>query len=100
MEATGKNTALPLTYKGRPLLRKDDIIYYGSMTDKYVIMLQVTSAEQKDGFALSNKISIQLQYTDPEISSIDRVVKTAQRDNLYDAMELASIWLERALSGK
>lgn len=99
MEATG-NHVLPLTYKGRPLMRKDATIYYGSMTDKYVIMLQILSAEQKDGYKLSQRVSVQLQYTDPEISSKDRVVKTAERDGLYDAMELGSIWLERALSGK
>ena len=100
MEATGKNSVLPLTYKGRPLIRKDAIIYYGSMTDKYIIMLQVLSAEQKEGDSLSGHVSVQLQYTDPEISSKDRVVKSAERDGLYDAMELGSIWLERALSGK
>ena len=100
MEATGKNSVLPLTYKGRPLMRKDSVIYYGSMADKYIIMLQVLSSEQKDGYTLSNRVSIQLQFTDPEISSKDRVVKTAERDGMYDAMELGSIWLERALSGK
>ncbi len=100
MEATGKNSVLPLTYKGRPLMRKDAIIYYGSMTDKYIIMLQVLSSEQKDGYSLSGKVSVQLQYTDPEISSKDRVVKTAERDGLYDAMEIGSIWLDRALRGK
>ena len=84
MEATGKNSVLPLTYKGRPLIRKDAIIYYGSMTDKYIIMLQVLSAEQKDGYSLSGHVSVQ----------------PAERDGLYDAMELGSIWLERALSGK
>ena len=99
MEATGK-TAAALTYKGRPLMRKDSILYYGSLSDKYVIMLQVTSAEKKDGYSLSTRVVIQLQYTDPEISSKDRVVKTAERTTLYDAMELGSIWLERALSGK
>ena len=87
MEATGKNNALPLTYKGRPLMRKDATIYYGSMADKYIIMLQVLSAEQKDGYSLANRVAIQLQYTDPEISSKDRVVKTAERDSLYDAMK-------------
>lgn len=100
MEATGKNGVLPLTYKGRPLMRKDATIYYGSMADKYIIMLQVLSSEQKDGYKLSGRVSVQLQYTDPEISSKDRVVKSAERDGLYDAMELGSIWLERALSGK
>lgn len=100
MEATGKNSVLPLSYKGRPLMRKDAIIYYGSMADKYIIMLEVLSADQKDGYSLANRISIQLQYTDPEISSKDRVVKSAERDSLFDAMELGSIWLERAMSGK
>ena len=100
MEATVKQGTLPLTYKGHPLMRKDAVIYYGSMTDKFIIMLQVLSAEQKEGYSLSKKVSIQLQYTDPEISSQDRVVKSAEREGLYDAMELASIWLERALSGK
>ena len=100
MEATGKNSVLPLTYKGRPLMRKDSVIYYGSMADKYIIMLQVLSADQKDGYSLAKRVSIQLQFTDPEISSKDRVVKTAERDGMYDAMELGSIWLERALSGK
>lgn len=99
MESTGKIGA-PLTYKGRPLMRKDAVIYYGSMADKYVIMLQILSAEQKEGYSRSSKISIQLQYTDPDISSADRVVKSAQREDMFDAMELASIWLERALSGK
>ena len=82
MEATGKNSVLPLTYKGRPLMRKDAVIYYGSMADKYIVMLQVLSAEQKDGYSLANRVSIQLQYTDPEISSKDRVVKTAERDGM------------------
>ena len=100
MEATGKNSVLPLTYKGRPLMRKDAIIYYGSMADKYIIMLEVLSADQKDGYSLANNVSIQLQYTDPEISSTDRVVKSAERSSLFDAMELGSIWLERAMSGK
>lgn len=100
MEATGNNSVKTLTYKGRPLMRKDAVIYYGSMADKYVIMLQILSAEQKEGYQQSTKIAIQLQYTDPDINSSDRVVKSAEREDMFDAMELGSIWLERALSGK
>ncbi len=100
MEATGKSGVQALTYKGRPLMRKDAIIYYGSMSDKYIIMLEVLSSAKKEGYKLSETISVQLQYTDPEISSKDRVVKSAERNGMYDAMELGSIWLERALRGK
>ena len=28
-------------YKGHPLQRKDNIIYYGSFADKYIAMLQI-----------------------------------------------------------
>ncbi|MBQ9535696.1 MAG: hypothetical protein IJU78_07635 [Clostridia bacterium] len=100
MNDTAVTKDFPLYYKGRPLMRKDSIIYYGSMADKYIIMLQVLASEKKDDIKLSKKVSIQLQLTDPDISSKDRVVKSAERDGLYNAVDLGSIWLERALSGK
>ncbi len=90
----------PLSYKGRPLMRKDTIIYYGSMSDKYIVMLQVLSSGKNGDLDLTKKVSIQLQLTDPDISSKDRVIKSAEREGLYNAMDIASIWLERALSGK
>jgi len=100
MSTTESTSGIPLTYKGRPLMRKDTMIYYGSMADKYVVLLQVLSAEPKGDIKLSKKVKVELQYTDPEISSKDRVLKTAERVGLYNALDLASIWLERALSGK
>ena len=30
-----------LMYKGHPLMRKDNMIYYGSMADSHIVMLQV-----------------------------------------------------------
>ena len=36
--ASAKNA---LVYKGHPLRRKDNILYYGSMSDKYIIMMQI-----------------------------------------------------------
>lgn len=100
MNTTEKKNGIPLTYKGHPLMRKDTMIYYGSMTEKYVILLQVLSADLKGDIKLSKKVKVELQYTDPEISSRDRVIKTAERIGLFNALDLASIWLNRALSGK
>ena len=98
-DATNTQT-LPLTYKNHPLMRKGEIIYYGSMADKYIIMMQVLSNEKVEGFDVSQKVSINLQLTDPDISSVDRVVKSTEKQGLFNAMDIASIWLERALSGK
>ena len=91
---------IPLSYKGRPLRRKDNLIYYGTMAEKYIIMLQILSTKKVDGLDMADKVSIQLQLTSPDLKSRDRVVKKGERDNLYAAMDVASVWLERALNAK
>ena len=91
---------LPLEYKGHPLRRKDNLIYYGSMADKYIIMMQVMETTKIKDMDVATKVSVQLQYTDPDIKSRDRVVKKTEKDSLYTAMDVASIWLERALAQK
>lgn len=91
---------LPLEYKGHPLRRKDNLIYYGSMADKYIIMLQVLSTRHEGDLEIATKVSLQLQLTDPDLKSRDRVVKKTEKDTLYSAIDVASVWLERALTGK
>ena len=91
---------IPLSYKGHPLRRKDTLIYYGTMAEKYIIMLQILATQKVDDMDVATKGSVQLQLTDPDLKSRDRVVKKSEKDSLYDAMDLASVWLERALSGK
>ena len=92
--------AIPLTYKGHPLRRKDSLIYYGSMAEKYIIMLQILDQKKDKDMDVATKVSIQLQLTDPDLKSRDRVVKKTEKDSLYAAMDVASVWLDRALSSK
>ena len=91
-----KTTALE--YKGRPLRRKDNLIYFGSMQDKYIILLQILDTKKVDDMDVATKVSVQLQLTDPDVKSRDRVVKKTEKDSLYAAMDVATIWLERALA--
>ncbi len=93
-----KKNATPLMYKGKMLTRKDKVLYYGSMADKYIIMLQVLESKELNDIELATRISLQLQLTDPTLKSKDRVVKKTEADGLYQAMDIASVWLERALS--
>jgi arginyl-tRNA synthetase len=94
------NNPLPLEYKGHPLRRKDNLIYYGSMADKYIIMMQVLDSKKVQDLDVATKVSVQLQLTEPNLKSRDRVVKRSEKDSLYAAMDVAAIWLDRALSGK
>ena len=93
-------TSGTLIYKGHPLRRKDNLIYYGSMADKYIVMIQVMSSEKQDGLDVANKVHLQLQFTDPDLKSRDRVVKKSDLPDLFSAIDMGSIWLMRALAGK
>ena len=91
---------IPLSYKGHPLRRKDKLIYYGTMAEKYIIMLQILDTKKVDDLDVATKVAVQLQLTDPDLKSRDRVVKKTEKDSLYTAMDVATVWLDRALSTK
>lgn len=92
--STNKNQKL-LTFKGRPLVRSGSIIFYGSITDKYVIMMQILSEENYKDMKIAKKISVQLQVNEP---GKDLVEKQTEKTGMYAAMDIADIWLERALA--
>ena len=89
-----------LVYKNHPLRRVDNLIYYGSMADKSIVLLQILDTKKEKDMDVATRVSVQLQLTDPDLKSRDRVVKRSEKDNLYAAMDVGCIWLERALSGK
>ena len=98
MAVAAKEKSKPLEYKGHPLRRKDNLIYYGSMAEKYIIMLQVTEAKQQGDLNIPTRIVVQLQYTDPDLKSRDRVVKKSEKTSFFEAIDVAAVWLERALT--
>ena len=75
-----------LIYKGHPLRRIDNLIYYGTMADPYIVMMQILESKKENGLDMATKVSLQL--------------KKGEKSSLYEAMDFASIWLERALAGK
>ena len=89
-----------LMYKGHPLRRVGNFIYYGTMAEKYIILLQVLESKKDKDLDLATKVSVQLQLTDPELKSRNRIVKRSEKDSLYAAMDIGAIWLERALKEK
>ena len=89
-----------LMYKGHPLMRKDNLVYYGSMADKYIVMLQILETKKVQDVDVATRVSVQLQLTDPAIKSRDRVVKKSEKDGFYTALDVGCVGLERALSSK
>ena len=89
-----------LMYKDKPLVRNGNIVYYGNITDKYIVMLQILSTKKVGELDVADNVAVQLQYTDPDIKSRDRIVKKAEKRGFYEALDVAAIWLQRALSEK
>ncbi len=89
-----------LTYKGHPLMRKDNLIYYGSMADTHIVMLQILETKKVGDMDIATRVSVQLQLTDPTVKSRDRIVKKGEKSGLYTALDFGCVWLERALAGK
>lgn len=93
-----ESKSLPMTYKGHPLRRKDNLIYYGSMADKYIIMLQILETKKVNDLDVATRVAVQLQLTATNLKSRDRVVRKSEKTSLYAAMDLGVVWLNRALS--
>lgn len=95
--STEKNENKFLEYRGKPLVRKDNSIYYGRASDPFVISLQILSTKTVQDTEIADKVLVQLMRTDPDCSMRDRIVKRSEKKGLGNAMEFATIWLERAL---
>ena len=83
-----------LQYKGKPLVRRGNMIYYGNPADRYIVVLIVNGTKKLDDMDLSTEITIQLQTNG---AGREKVIKKAEREGMYAAMDIAEYWLNDAL---
>ena len=87
-----------LTYKDKPLVRKGDTVFYGDMSEKYVIRFDILSSHTENGVDVADKIKVNLIKNDSE--KLDNITKSTEKNGFSEAMYFASTWLERALADK
>lgn len=87
-----------LNYKGKPLVRSKNEMYYGDMADPYVVFMQVLSTKQEDGEEMPDKVMVLLLKSDASLPPKDRIVKQSVKNGLYNALDFAAILLGRALA--
>lgn len=87
-----------LTYKGKPLVRCGNEIYYGSMTDPYVLYLQTMTTKTENNQQISDKIHLILLSTDTTKPLPERIMRQTNKVGLFNALDIGSIWLEKALA--
>lgn len=84
------------TYKGFPLVRNKDTIYYGNMSDDYVVMIQIMEKKKVGDLSVASKVKVYKMSTDESLDPVKRINKTSEKEGLYDALDIAYIWLSRA----
>lgn len=86
-----------LTYKDKPLVKCGKEIYYGDMSEPYVIRFNVLSSKKEGDETIPEKVSVELLKSDTQLPDKERVKKNTVKDSFFDALDVGFIWLERAL---
>ena len=85
-----------LRYKNKPLVRCGDVIYYGSMNDKCVAKLTVKSKTKVDDMEFADRVFIQILNTDMSDPK-KLVLQKGEQTGLFPAIDMAYVWLRKAL---
>lgn len=85
-----------LTYKGKPLIRCGDRIFYGELTDKYILVLDILETKDVKDVKAASKVKIQLMDNTGELGK-GQVYRKTERENLYKAIDIGEWWLQDAL---
>ena len=83
-----------IEYKGRPLVREGNEIYYGFMSDKFYLFMMIMSEKKASRLdvQIPDKILVQILPTDGS----NTVEKQKMVTGLFEAFDLGTAWLERA----
>ncbi|HBB20434.1 MAG TPA: hypothetical protein DCZ62_08395 [Ruminococcus sp.] len=85
------------TYKGYPLVRSGDQLYYGYMSDPYVIWITILDKKEVNGEEVTSKVRV-VQMSTETSDPMKAFVKNAEREcGLYEALDIAKVWLDKAL---
>ena len=86
-----------LTYKDKPIVKCGKDIYYGDMSEPYVVRFNVLSTKKEGDDTIPEKVSVELLKSDTQLPEKERVSKSTVKDSFFDALDVGFIWLERAL---
>lgn len=83
-----------MNYKGKPLVRSKNEIYYGDMSESHVVKFTILETDSNDE---PTKINVQLLKSNTELPDKERVVKESTKSSMFEALDVGFVWLERTL---
>lgn len=97
MAVAKKKAKKKMMYRGKPLYRVGDRLYYGNLTDKYILVLDVLETEQQKETKVSKRIAVQIMDNRCELGK-GQIFRKAERPNLYKALDIGEWWLKEAVT--
>lgn len=85
-------------YKGKPLVRCGNTLYYGNMTDKYVVKIETKETKKLNDLEIATSTDVEMIDTRSEDADAKKIVKISKKNGLYESLDIANIWLERSLA--
>ncbi len=85
-----------MEYKGKPLYRKGDRLFYGNLEDKYILVLDIIEKKKIEGIDVATKVKIQIQDNEGEHIGEGTVFRKSEKENLYKALDIGAWWLQCA----
>jgi hypothetical protein len=82
------------TYRGLPLVRKGNLIYFGNMYDDYVVMIEILGTKKQGNLDVASKVRIRKMATDLTLPPQEQIKNKAERESLYEALDMACAWLK------
>ena len=86
-----------LTYKDKPIYRKGNVIYYGDLSERLILVMEIVDSEEKNGIKITKKVKFHIQDNTGELGKGVNY-RSGERDNLYKAFDIGAWWLRDALS--
>ncbi len=83
-----------MTYKGKPIVRSKNEIYYGDMAESHVVKFVILATDENDE---PTKINVQLLKSNTELADKDRIVKESTKSSMFEALDVGFVWLERTI---
>lgn len=79
-------------YRDYPLVRNKNELYYGFMCDPFVINMKILTTKKIGNCETADKVQLYQMSTNPV-----SVVRTAKCEGgLYEAIDMARVWLEKS----
>lgn len=85
-----------LTYRGKPIYRVGNRIYYGNLEDQLILVMDITETEKNGDYDVTKRVEFHIQDNTGELGKGVNY-RNGERDNLYKAFDIGSWWLQDAL---